>query len=146
MPSAFQDVPALSDDEGCDLVTPARVPSKRQHASTEKVSPCLTRRTLWQCKVPSEQKQRESSTNHLGSSGLVGRTRAIVQSKCRCSRNRRLDRNCFEPFRESRVFDLLIERLRSLAKMDKMEIDKEVGWTGSLGFNVSQCYHCSFPT
>lgn len=136
MPAAFEDVPLLSDDEGGDLVTPVRAPSKRQDASTQrKTSPCWTRRTLLQCKVP--RKMQAKPINHLGRVGLVARTRAIIQGKCRCSMNRRCKQNCFEPFREPSVFELLVQRLRTFASMDKIEIDKEVGWTGLLGWTGS---------
>ncbi|CAL1155697.1 unnamed protein product, partial [Cladocopium goreaui] len=57
---------------------------------------------------------------------MVARTRAIVQGKSRCSKGKNQGKNCFLPFRESSRFSLLIDHLRKLARMDKLEIDKEV--------------------
>ena len=128
--SCFAHVDTLSDEEGCgDLVTPVRAPSKRPSCSTEKTVQKKARVVrLLGCSSTRENTNPVEKGNAYGlkKKDMVARTRAIVQSKCRCSKGKRQGKNCFLPFRESSRFSLLIDHLRKLARMDKLETDKEV--------------------
>lgn len=129
--SQFADVGALSDDEGVPLVTPVRARRSTKRASSSgKCSPKTSTKSLFQCKVSKTQRGSRSSSSHgnvLGRTDLVSRARAIVQGKCRCARKRSSTKNCFQPFRDPRTFNLLCEHLRKLSRLDKMEVDKEAG-------------------
>ena len=121
--SMFDAVDELSDASEKDSahVTPARVPLKQPGSSTVKhVKPLLGKRLFTQT-LPSSKPQ---ACKALLRSDLISRTRAIVHSKCRCAR-RSQSRKCFEPFRCPNRFTELVNHLRYLAKMDKMEVDKE---------------------
>eukprot|EP00435_Cladocopium_sp_Y103_P074502 s863_g49.t1 len=137
----FANVGTLSDEEGSgDLVTPVRAPSKRPTVSTEKTVQKAGAVRLFGC---SSSKEKISPVGKLGEHGLqkkdmVARTRAIVQSKCRCSRGKLKRGNCFLPFRDPSRFTLLIDHLRKLARMDKLEIDKEVWSCLQTAYNGSK--------
>ena len=110
-------VTSLSDDEG-DLITPARVvPWVRSGSelSGEKPEPVAKRQKL--------QRKALSFADDL-LEHLLEKTRAIVQSKCRCSQSK-VPRNCYVPFRDSDQFQRLTAHIRRLREMDKMELDKE---------------------
>ena len=120
---AFLDINALSDsnEEPEPLVTPCRaVARKSSTSSAEKL------------KHPSSRKvvPRVAARKHVSGSSLVQIVRRRIQSVCRCAIKGKTGKNCFLPFRQSVIFSQLVQHLRHLDKMDKMEVDKEARTLG----------------
>ena len=133
--TVFANVAILSDEEGGgDLVTPVRLPSKRPTVSTEKTVQKAGAVRLFGCSSSKGKISPQLGEHGLQKKDMVARTRAIVQSKCRCSRGKFKKGNCFLPFREPSRFTMLIDHLWKLARMDKLEIDKEVPHVVSLQY------------
>lgn len=145
--SAFAHVVALSDDEGGgDLVTPVRAPSKRSCVSTEKTCQKAGVVRLLGCSATRKDISPVEKSDQYGlkKKDMVARTRAIVQSKCRCCKGNIQKKNCFLPFREPSKFSLLIDHLRKFARMDKLEIDKEVPHVVSLQLSLHMLTSCCY--
>ena len=112
----LQPVTDLSDDDG-DHTTPALVPLQRcgSELSADKREPPCKRLKL--SGVGTRPKDEFLST-------LAAKTRATVQSVCRCGLASKAS-NCFRPFRERDDFERLVAHIRRMRKIDKMEFDKE---------------------
>ena len=112
---AFRDVNALSDsnEEPEPLVTPSRAVARKSSTSSATRPP--------PCKVVPHAALRK---NGLGPS-LVQIARRRIQGICRCATKGKNRKNCLLPFRHSSLFAQLVQYIRHLDKMDKMEVDKE---------------------
>ena len=87
--TVFANVAILSDEEGGgDLVTPVRLPSKRPTVSTEKTVQKAGAVRLFGCSSSKGKISPQLGEHGLQKKDMVARTRAIVQSKCRCSRGK----------------------------------------------------------
>lgn len=115
---AFWDVNALSDsnEEPEPLVTPSRAfPRKSSTSSAEKLTRPRSSKVV----------HHAAARKHGLGSSLVQTVRRRVQGLCRCATKGKNHKNCFLPFRHSSLFAQLVQHVRHLDKMDKMEVDKE---------------------